>query len=338
MTHRSGGKGTYLLDRIFPGLGRIKRASGTMDRRTFDALNAMMSQLWAAGRTDVLAGIRDGHLHPLEVWGHVRTDGVHDLPTPESVEPFKTDWIATLECSDHYRRDLKSYLTRFMDGREGLTVGQLPAALAEYREDMTEKPVMFNRTKSALQGYLKRRFGQHHRIWMALSNVRSMTEEPDHGNPQSVQQLTEITNKMPEDYRGIAWTMALTGMGPGEYWGKWRTVTGAVQISGTKTKGRVRHVPILGDLFRPLKTRGLFEDVLKEVSGGTVEPYDMRRTFAVWLDLAGINWTHIRLYLGHRAQSVTDRYLWREVMQHIPADGKRARAWLTEQRKAVRWA
>lgn len=337
MTHRSGGKGTFLLDRIFPGVGRVKRASGTQDRRVFQALNGMLSQLWAAGRTDVLAGIRDGSLHPLEVWGKVRSAGIHDLPTPEAVEVFTTDWITSLKCSPEYRQSLTSQMRCLLD-RRTLTLADLPGALSDYRVVMQDKPTMFNRTKAALQGYLHRRFGQRHWLWDAVSNVPALKERKDHGNPQTVAQLTALTANMPEMARRAAWSMALTGMGPKEYWGKWRVVTGAVQISGTKTAGRARHVPVLGDVYRPMITRGLFEDVLSEVSGGTVVPYDMRRTFAVWLELAGITYTHVRLYMGHKAQSVTDRYLWREVMQHIPADGRKVRAWLADQRRAVKSA
>lgn len=333
---RSGGKGTYILDRVFPGLGRIRRASGTLDRRVYQALNGMLSQLWAAGRSDVLASVRDGNLHPLEVWATMRGGSIHDLPTPEAIEPFNVAWIESLECSDDYRVDLRSKMRRFLDGRS-LTLADLAPRLAEYR-DTCEGPAMFNRTKAALQGFLARRVGRHHHLWNAVSGVPGLKERKAHGNPQSVVGLTALTAKMSEPFARIAWTMALTGMGPKEYWGKWRTVTGMVHILGTKTGGRNRHVPILGTLFRPTKTRGLFEDVLAEASDGKVKPYDMRRTFAVWLELAGVSVTHVRLYLGHRAQSVTDRYLWREVMTHIPEDGKRVRAWLAGQRRGVRSA
>lgn len=338
MTHRSGGKGTFLLDRIFPGLGRVKRASGTQDRRTFDALNAMLSQLWAGGRTDVLARIRDGDLHPLEVWGRVREGGMQDLPNSAAIERFDTTWIDAMECSEGYQTDLRNKVKRFTTATGVQTLADLPAGLAVYRGLMSDTPVMFNRTKAALQGFLHRRFGQHHPLWMALSNVPSLKEDPKHGNPQTVEQLTALTVRMEKPYARIAWSMALTGMGPKEYWGKWRVLSGIVEIGGTKTKGRQRHVPLLGEIHRPTVTMGMFADALEDVNGGAVKPYDLRRTFAVWCDLAGVDFTHIRLYLGHRAQSVTERYLWREVMRHIPADAKKVRAWLASERKAVKRA
>lgn len=65
MPYRSMGRGTYIIDRCFPGVGRVRRASGAQDESTFRAVNNMLSHLWTAGRADVLEQIRDGKLHPL---------------------------------------------------------------------------------------------------------------------------------------------------------------------------------------------------------------------------------------------------------------------------------
>lgn len=338
MVHRSAGRGTFLLDRVFPGVGRIKRASGTNDRRVYDALNAMLSQLWAAGRIDVLASLRDRKVHPLVIWGQVRSGGVALLPSVDSVEVFDPfAWLEARECSDWHRKGMHYRFTRFLKDVGPMTIADLPTKLAAFRTLIPGKPALFNRTKAALQAYLKARFGRHHVLWMGVANVPALKEVKKHGNPQTPQQLEVITRKMGA-LAPMVWSMALTGMGPGEYWGKWQTVTGAVEIKGTKREGRHRLVPILGDLSRPTVTYKPFRVALAEASDDQVEPYDLRRSFAVWCEHAGVERTHIELYLGHTPHSVTDRYLWREAMQVIPGDGRKVRAWLAKERRGVRRA
>ena len=336
--HRSAGKGTFLLDRVFPGLGRIKRASGTDDVRTFKALDAMLSQLWAAGRVDVLAAVRDKKIHPLTLWGQVRSGGVALLPSPESIEPFDpTAWVNARECSDWHRKGLRYRFERFIRDVGPLTLADLPQQLAVFRTVVASKPALFNRTKAALQAYLKARFGRHHVLWMGVANVPALKEVKKHGNPQTPQQLGHVALAL-GSLGSMAWSMALSGMGPGEYWGKWNTVTGAVEIKGTKREGRHRLVPVLGELTRPTVTYKPFRQALADVTQNQVEPYDLRRSFAVWLEHAGVERTNIELYLGHKPSSVTDRYLWREAMQVIPGDGRKVRAWLAKELRSVRRA
>ena len=55
--HRS--KGTWVLDRVFDGVGRIKRTSGTTDLDTFWKLDGMLKDLYHEGRLDVLGAIQD---------------------------------------------------------------------------------------------------------------------------------------------------------------------------------------------------------------------------------------------------------------------------------------
>ncbi len=62
MTHKDQGRGTLVIDRRFPGVGRIKRATGTTDRSVFKSLSGMLDILYNIGRVDLLRAIRDGKL------------------------------------------------------------------------------------------------------------------------------------------------------------------------------------------------------------------------------------------------------------------------------------
>src|SRR6185312_6313905 len=112
----------------------------------------------------------------------------------------------------------------------------------------------------------------------------------------------------------IATTMAVTGMRPNEMWGKWSVEADRVRIHGTKTTGAERVVPrVPGHLAPPRITYRAFREALAQATDGQMTPYDLRRTYANWLESAGVIRTHRRLYLGHGAKDVTDLYEWKEI-------------------------
>ena len=106
--HRDHGRGTLIIDRRFPRVGRIKRASGTTERTIFKAYNSMLDALWAMGRVDTLRAIQDGTLHIAEVWASYRLGHLNELPSPETLKPLRPaweQWMDTTEVSKSYQRD-----------------------------------------------------------------------------------------------------------------------------------------------------------------------------------------------------------------------------------------
>ena len=65
-----------------------------------------------------------------------------------------------------------------------------------------------------------------------------------------------------------------------------------------------------------------------------MEPYDLRRTYAHWLELAQIPRTRRKLYLGHSAGDITDLYERHEIDAFLSADGRTLRAWLATERES----
>lgn len=124
-------------------------------------------------------------------------------------------------------------------------------------------------------------------------------------------------------------------MGPAEYWerlgGWWREETTHLRVHGTKREGRDRNVPIVRAPVRPVCWEGKFRQLLAEASGGQVQPYDLRRSFAHWMELARIPRTRRRLYMGHGKRDVTDLYEFHEVQRFLEEDGATLRTWLAAQ-------
>jgi|SRR6185312_6934212 len=57
-------------------------------------------------------------------------------------------------------------------------------------------------------------------------------------------------------------------------------------------------------------------------------PYDLRRTYANWLEAAAVPRTRRRLYLGHGARDVTDLYEAHEVAAFLAEDAARLRRYV----------
>src|SRR5712691_3292066 len=72
--HRTSSGGTYRLDRVFPGVGRLAVASGATTREEFKKRNALLTRLYDHGRLDLLRAIKAGTYTTTEVYATERED------------------------------------------------------------------------------------------------------------------------------------------------------------------------------------------------------------------------------------------------------------------------
>jgi integrase len=131
-------------------------------------------------------------------------------------------------------------------------------------------------------------------------------------------------NPQTDPVDAMAWGMATTGMGQKEYWGRWSVKADRIHIEGTKRAGRVRDVPLILRPAVPSMHRRTFENKLRARDRGFT-PYNLRRTYANWLETAGVPRTRRRLYMGHGAADVTDLYEMHEVRAFLADDAIRLR-------------
>lgn len=121
--------------------------------------------------------------------------------------------------------------------------------------------------------------------------------------------------------------MATTGMHAKEYWGRWHVAADRVHVYGTKRGGRDRDVPLVMRPAVPKYNRRKFEDDLRDRTRMIVV-YDLRRTYANWMESAGIPRTRRRLYMGHGEKDVTDLYEHHEVTAFLSEDAKKLQTYL----------
>ncbi len=318
---------TVYLDRRFRRVGRIKRAAGTAHKPTIRRLNEMMDGLFNSGRLDVLRAIQRGTYTLLQVFEFYRINEMEKLPTAATMgqleETWKV-WVENKECSQKHKVSLLLSLKNLLAGSKTAAVSDLPELLATLRVKMKKDAhaPTFRLAKAAAQAFVKSKLTKAHPMYfqvMAVEGLRVVSKMKK--TPLLPDELMPLLDKMPVKYRDMARAMALTGMGPGEYWGDWVAGAAFVAIHGTKREGRERVVPTI-ESPSPARTEyRAFRNKLREVCD--LAPYDLRRSYANLLEEAGIPRTRRKMYLGHGARDVTDLYERKEIARFIEQDRKR---------------
>jgi len=288
-------------------------------------------------RLDILRGIRDGKLGPLIVYEAYVARRLDELPTTEAlreVAPALDAWLLTADCGDDQRTAHKTAINRMKIAlRKGAAVADIPAALRDVKQTLAKEghAAQFNRVRSSIQAFLRDTLGKSHGIYRAVTEIPAMTERKTRkNNPQSVAQILELARKIEAAHVGALWGMSLTGMGPKEFFDGWSITATGVRVPGTKREARDRIVPlVLGDRFSGANNRReliadwrarKFADALRTASDGLVQPYDLRRTYANWMEAAGIPRTRRKIYMGHSVGDVTGLYEQHEVEAFLTED------------------
>lgn len=344
--HRAGDKkglrGSFIIDRR-TRVGRIAVASGTNRVPTFKRLNEMLTALNETGRDDILRAIRDGDLLPLSVYDAFRSNELHRLPLGKELLPLKetmTLWNQSAEVSKQRKADNKSGIKR-LSGKVAL-VANLPDALIAVRSDLAREqhPAQFNRIRATALAFVRDSLKRSHRLYGEVRDVPLMKEvRAPERHTLSWAEMQEKAGKLTDARdRAAFYGMVMTGMGPKEWYvDGWKLGDGRVTIYGAKRKSRSRIVPALyhggyfchplppSDVARPREQRRFGERLLHLVS---IRPYDLRRTYANWLEAAGVPRTRRKSYLGHAGGDVTSLYERHEVAQFLAEDARRIEAYL----------
>jgi len=335
VTHRINDRGTLVIDRVVKYVGRIKRASGTLDAGELEEMNAMLTRLSKHGRLDVLRRIQAGTLRVMdayELWCQGRLDEKVVGEEGGQVDTLVWSWIKSYDCSDTHRQTLRScFQCLVRHAGEGLVVGGLPEALRSYRRTMHAKPRMFNKTKAAVQAYLRDLFGKHHPLWMTAADIRKFTEARDVPGGLTYGDVVRLTRDLPTAFGAQVWTCVLTGMGPKEYYGEWEREKDRVVIHGTKARGRDRVVPLLGEVVKPTLSLDYFRRTLSKVGG--VTPYQLRRTYAHFLEMARVVDSHCDAYMGHGSRTMRQLYRGHDVAPYLRDDTEKITSWLRQERR-----
>lgn len=343
--HRDRQSGTFILDRVFPGLGRLRVASGTTHVPTFRRLNQMLTDLRAQAQFDVIRRMQARTITPLEVLEFWRSGRLGELPSAEAMRPLADAleaWRAGLPAEKEHTRNQKyniAHLVRAAGARAAVT--DLPSAVRRLRGALAQTPRQFNSVRATALAFARDTMGKSSAVYAGVRDVAgygkravaaASTRAP---RPVMPPALREIGERMTAAERAHLWTLALTGMRPNtEYVGPWEDRGTAILVRGTKSAAAVRLVPRIARFGAPARHawgEKKFREVLRDASGGAVQVYDLRRSFARWMEEAGIVRARRKLYLGHSTGDVTSLYERHDVRTFLAEDTAKLVAWLDAQ-------
>lgn len=330
----SNGRGSLLFDRRFPGVGRIRTATGTKDPALMRKLDRMLTNLFEANppRLDVLRAIQEGRLRPLEVYEMQLAGDLSTIPGGNGLEVLRDVWTAWVEDTPHPKtKTARRLALPVLEGYCASTlplVAHLPKAVRQYRAACAraETPAAFNRVRATVLAFIRDYIGLTDVLHVEVSGIQRL-EEVKHKRPApTLATVLQVRELLEPEVGAMWWSMVRTGMGLEEYWGRWEAGPVTVAIHGTKRRSRDRIIPRVGQITPPAMHRKTFELRLKaftttNAQGLDVEPYDARRAFAHVLELAGIPMTRRKQYMGHSVKGdVTEGYTATALAPFIPED------------------
>jgi len=326
-------RGTLVLDRICGPLGRLRIASGTHNKDEWRQLNGMLSQLVYDREWDVLELLKDRVVSPRRLY-LARWRG-EKLPNAKDLRPLGealTAWLATFEGAESTKRRYGAIVRRCTARHPGATLGAVADVLANERvaAQAADTKVEWNLLRAVLLSFMGSTLGKRHALFMAVQDVPPLKVKSRPGNPQTVDQVRALVGQVPAQAENL-WGMALTGMRPGEWFsGRWEVLGDRIVIHGTKTDAaESRIAPRVYPLARPVGTYWQLVHALQDATASVVQPHDIRRTFMVWAEDAGIPRTRRRQYLGHAVADVSELYERRRDLEPwLAADAEKLRTFV----------
>jgi integrase len=324
----------------------ISERCGSKDKREVKRLNHMLDSLYSRGRLDILRSLASGAVSLMQVRDAFDAQALESLPDANTIRPLREHlfaWLDTYSIAETTRAGYRSCFTSLLRfGPKVPAVSDLPEMLEAMRTaySVEHKAQGFNGVRSAVQAYLRSTVKRNNPLYLAVQAVEPLKVKTRRaGNPLSVGQVLELMTNLPEEMAQMFWTMCVTGMNALEYANGWEVVGNTVRIHGTKRASRERVIPLCVDpseIYRPEGVRltiGRFTDgkyskkgtsaalmirqvtwyppflrTLRTCSQRQVQPHDARRTFARWLNEAGLFDTHQAAYMGHGPRSITALY------------------------------
>lgn len=325
MAHKINGRGTLRVDRVFRGIGRIARASGTSNAKTFKAIDVMLTELYETGRWTILEEIKSGVVTPLEVYAYWREGRLAQIPSSATllmVSPTFEKWLEKHDVTAGTRRTYKSFVGTYVAALGNHTWQDVPKYLLSYREicESDGKHRTFNATQVTLLAYVTNVLGKNSKVREEIVAIKKLTETSEPALQFTPEQAKTFICSLNHEHSGIALTLLFTGMNWKEARGSWQVDGDGVVIEGTKAKGRVRTVPrFLESYTKPTIALSSYHKAMKR-RDSRFSTYSFRRTFAHWMQEAGIPYIRRQMYMGHSGGSMTDRYERHEVEAYLRED------------------
>lgn len=326
------------VDRILPIIGRVKFQTGTRALAVKRRWDEMLDSLVDQGRFDLLRDMGNKDRRHL-IFSHWQRNALDKLPSGKASDALLTSMEAfrlVHVCGEDRRKQMKYDIRHIAKhARKGATVADLPDTLERLRDtDWARKHKRaFNQVRSTALVFARKTLKKSSWVYIEANAVEQFPRKTTRkAKPLSVEKMrTLFPNPQTDKVDAIAWTMATTGMGQKELWGKWSVLRDRVHINGTKRGGRDRDIPLVRVPTRPKIHRRTFENVVRKRTRDHTA-YDLRATFAHWMEQARVMRSRRIMYMGHGKADTTDIYEAHEVDEFLVADAEVIKAYIEQGR------
>jgi integrase len=331
--HRTSTNGSYRLDRVFPGVGRIAVASGATTAAEFASRNELLTRLFNKGRLDLLRAIQARTYSPTEVYAADLEGRLNQL-TAERAVLARPLW-ATVETwvGPTPGPTRKRYQTSFnaLRVRGGLPEGATIEALAavDWKALKARWPKTgadWNHLRRAVSHFLSDQLGDTHHPWR-----RAIVKAENFPKAAEVERVPDVSPELfwrivraaPEHVRPAFVAIAALGLRVGEYLRLRDTDllphTLQVRIPGTKTAGSAATLKVDERLWPWIKAavpapvrykwlRTYWIRARDVAEAGDVRLHDLRHACGQWLVDAGRPEASVQTTLRHATAAMTRRY------------------------------
>lgn len=326
---------THRLDREFPEVGRIAKASGAVTRAEHKKRDELLTRLYDKGRLDLLRAIKAGTYSVSEVYAAYLEDArlldfganaVLKQPLWTSVEA----WIprsAPAPASRTRYQIAFAFLRRTGVLAENAPVSALQSV--DWRGLHNEGrigAVGWNRLRSAVSAFLSHHLGDvQHATRRAVMKNFPRDEEPERVSDLPLPLFRDILDHVPDALRPCYLTMAAGGLGPKEFCSIQESdklpQSTSVRVHGSKNGRKgvalVAFAPevwawVVAAIPCPVPQTALashWKRAAKKVGRSDVRLYDLRHCFGQWLVNAGVPEYSVQTGLRHKTAGMTRRYV-----------------------------
>lgn len=342
--HRTSTHGTYRLDRVFPGVGRIAVASGATTRAEFTKRNALVTRLYDQGRLDLLRAIKAQTYTLTEVYAADREQRLDSLSGERAIlnaplwgavetwlgRPLWGDAAETWE-GPSLKHTARRYAVSFKALRERAGLAPEPTIEALGGMDWQALKARWPKSdgdwfhlRAAVSHFLAVQLGDvQHPFRRAVMRDFPIAKAAERVPDLDVPTFWRIVNQTPDYVRAAYVTIAALGLRVGEYLRLQDTdllpATKQVRIPGTKTAASAATLPV-ADALWPWVTRAVpaplaykwlrlhWVRARKAVGAGDVRLHDLRHFPAQLLVNAGRSEASVQSTMRHATASMTRRY------------------------------
>jgi integrase len=277
--HRTSSGGTYRLDRVFRGVGRLAVASGATTKGEFDNRNALLTRLYNKGRLDLLRAIQAHTYTVTEVYAADREDRLEQLTGERAIlnRPLWArveHWVGRPlwgEAAAQYdgpepgpTRTRYGVSFRALRTRAGLpesaTVESLGTVEWVRLKSEWRSAADWNHLRRAVSNFLatelgggNAKLGVHHAFRLTVMANFPKAAEVERVPDLDIPTFWRIVNQTPEFVRAAYVTIAYLGLRVGEYLRLKDTdllpATKQVRVPGTKTAGSSATLPVAPEMW-----------------------------------------------------------------------------------------